>query len=258
MIAILAALAVLATADPAPESVPPARTPPLSPPPAVTTAPAGAPRLAWPNDPDLQAIDGNRALVKTKAAMSGDYPDLPDALRALGHHGDVYVVGALGVDGKLARPRVAYSSGSPDLDALALSAVSAWTWSPALDADGKPLTVPLQVKIEFAAYRSDKAGGGLIRYGCRQFALDQDWWRSTHPGARRSDHELYTMMLGLNVIAGGGLSAGGVDGFKARMADFERRWDASIEKCRKAPDKRFVDMLQPEGRYAEALSKSTR
>ena len=260
MIAILTALAMLEAADPLPAQAPPptARTTPLSPPPAVTTAPAGGPRLAWPDDPDLQAVDGNRALVRTKAVMSGDYPDLPDALRAQGHHGDVHVRGLLSVDGKLVGTRVSYSSGSPELDAVALGAVNGWTWTPALDADGKPLAVPVQVKVEFAAYRSDEPGGGLVRYGCRQFVLDQDWWTSTHPNGKRGDQELYTLMLGLNVIASGGFAAGGVESFKARMADFERRWDASITKCRKSPDKRFIDMMQPEGRYAEALSKKTR
>lgn len=258
MIAFLAALAIIAAADQDPAPSAPARAIPLSPPPAVMTAPAGETRPSWPNDPDLQAVEGNRALVKTKAASSGGYPELPDALREQGHHGQVYVVGLLGSDGKLAAARLSYSSGSPQLDALALSAVNGWTWSPARDADGKPLAIPLQVKIEFAAYKSSAPGGGLVRYGCRQFVLDQDWWRSTHPGARRGDHELYVLMLGVNTIMNGGLGAGGAAGFKARVADFERRWDASIEKCRKAPDKRFIDMLQPEGKAAEALSRSAR
>ncbi len=256
MITLLAALAVLATADPAPP--PPARAIPLSPPPAVMTAPAGETRLAWPNDPDLQAVEGNLALVRTKAASSGDYPELPDALREQGHHGQVYLRGLLAADGKLASARLSYSSGSPELDALALSAVNSWRWSPALDADGKPLAIPLLVKVEFAAYRSSEPGGSLVRYGCRQFVLDQDWWRSTHPGAKRGDHELYQIMRGVNTMMNGALGGGGIEGFKARISDFDRRWDASIEKCRKAPDKRFIDMLQPEGKAVEALSKATR
>ena len=56
----------------------------------------------------------------------------------------------------------------------------------------------------------------------------------------------------------GGLGRGDVELFNASVASLERRWDASIKTCRKHPDKRFIDVLQPEGRYAEALSRRVR
>src|ERR1043165_3522476 len=107
---------------------------------------------------------------------------------------------------------------------------------------------------EVYSYKSAEPGGAAVHYSCRQFVLDMDWWRATFPQAKWSDHELYKMMLGLGTIAR--MQGGGFDAkpFVGSVKDFEVRWTKSIEDCRNQPDKRLVDVLQPEGRLAQALS----
>jgi TonB family protein len=230
---------------------------------AFAQAPATAPAPpAAPLTPEAQAVADakpNVAKVKTRPKwLSGPAVDLPEAEKALGHHGKVVVTGVLGVDGKIRYATVTQSSGAPNLDALALEATLASVFEPAKDAEGAVLAIPISIPTEFYNYKSDKPGGGMVRYRCDQFVKDMDWWRATFPDARWSRLELYTMMLGLGTLARLNAGALNAENLQAANADFERRFVKSIEDCRARPEKRFVDMLQPEGAMAEALSKSAR
>jgi len=219
---------------------------------ALMAAPEVAPLS--PEQAAVEAVKGSLPLVKTRAVRkTGDYASLTDEARKLGHNGKVTVSGVLGVDGKLTALHVSRSSGSPLLDDAALVAARSWSFDPALDAEGKPLAVPIKLPFEFFAYKPAD-GTGISGYRCDQFVLDQDWWRSSHPNSTtRSDNELYSMMLGLGMITSGALND--VGKLKTAVSDFEKRWDAAIATCRRSPDKRFVEVLKPEGPQAEALAK---
>ncbi len=231
----------------------------LLPPPPVT-APASADADAdGANEAAAVEAKANLAKMKTSARwISGGEVVLPEAERLAGHHGKVVVTGVLGVDGKLRYAMLKTSSGSPVLDRIAVAAALSAVFEPARDAEGRPLAVPISIPQEFYAYKSSEAGGGLVRYSCRQFAADMDWWRATFPERKWGDHELYTMMVGIAVLAKGNLTAGGVSGLKATLADVETRWIKAIETCRAKPEKRFADVMQPEGRAIDALSRTSR
>lgn len=242
---LTAALAVMLAAPAAATAAEPAT------PPALAAAPPTTPEEA-----ELAAAKANLARVKVKPKwVSGEEAPYPEAEQQAGHFGEVVISGVLGVDGRLRFAKVARSSDAPVLDALALAAAQSAVFEPAKDADGAAIAIPISYPQEFYGYKSAGPGGGIVRYSCKQFAADMDWWRSTHPDAKWSDLELYSMMVGVGVLARGGF--GGMDGasLKASLADFERRWVVAINKCRAKPDKRFVDMLQPEGRVAEAMAK---
>ena len=227
-------------------------------PPPASTAPTSAETDAANEAAAVEALS-NLSRVKTQARwLSGGEVELPEAQRLAGHHGKVLVTGVLGVDGRLRWAMIKTSSGSPVLDSIAVSAALSAVFEPAKDADGKALSVPITIPQAFYNYRSAEPGGGLVRYTCRQFAADMDWWRATFPDRKWSDHELYTMIVGIAVLAKGNLAAGGAAGLKATLADVETRWVKSIETCRAKPEKRFADVMQPEGRAIDALSKASR
>lgn len=178
--------------------------------------------------------------------------EYPDAERAAGHHGKVVVSGMLGSDGRLVDPRVTVSSKADGLDAAALAAARATVFRVRTDTAGKPIPKAVTVPFAFDSYRSAGRGGGVLRYGCGQFARDQLWWRSVWPETQRG--EFYHMMLGLRTIMemqSGSLAAN----FTKDMADFKKRWDAAIETCGKRPEALFIDVFKPEGDWARRLAE---
>lgn len=233
----------------------------------------------------MATAKANQALVKVKPRwVSGEQPAFPEAEKALGHHGVVKVSGILGADGRMSQTEVALSSGAPVLDALALASVKGALFQPAKDAAGVPIPLAINVPVEFYSYKSAGPGGGILRYSCGQFACDMDWWRATFPKAELIDHELYATMRGIAALAqinSGRLDAAAIGSFnedfagrwsaavmaeirsgrldaaaiKAGSTDFARRWSEAIETCRSHPERRFTQVLQPEGRIAEALAK---
>ena len=198
----------------------------------------------------------NQALVKVKARwVSGGVPEYPESEKALGHHGVVKVFGILGLDGRMSQTIVAASSGAPVLDDLALTSVQGALFEPAKDAAGAPLAVAITFPVEFYGYKSPGPGGGILRYSCGQFARDMDWRRATFPKVEAADNELYGMMRGIAFLALMGSGPLDVATIKSSNADFARRWSEAVETCRAHPERRFTQVLQPEGRIAEALAK---
>ena len=204
----------------------------------------------------MATAKANRALAKVKPRwVSGDQPAFPEAEKALGHHGVVKVSGILGVDGRMSQAEVALSSGAPVLDALALASVKDALFEPARDAAGAPLPLAITVPFEFYSYKSAGPGGGILRYNCGQFSQDMDWWRLTFPKAEPGDHELYLMMRGVGFLASMNSRPLDVSALKSSNADFARRWSEAIETCRGHPERRFTQVLKPEGRIAENLAR---
>lgn len=226
---------------------------------AAAPSPAPIATPLTPEQAEIAAVKPNVAKVNTRPKwISGPKGEIPEAEKAAGHHGRVAVTGVLGADGRLRFATVSKSSGAPVLDAIALEITLASVFEPARDADGAALAIPITIPAEFYNYKSDKPGGGLVHYRCGQFVADMDWWRATFPTAKWGDQELYVMMLGVGTLARMRTPGFNVAQLKEANADFERRFVQAIEDCRRKPEKRFVDMLQPEGTVSEALAKAAR
>lgn len=132
MWSILAAAAQVASGAPTPIAAP-TTTP---------TAPAESPAMA--------AARANRSRMRTTPqSVTMVPPDYPEDERAAKHGGTAMVRGILGTDGKLGEAVISRSSGFPALDAAALDAVRASTFSPAKDADGVAIAVPISVPQTF-------------------------------------------------------------------------------------------------------------
>lgn len=192
--------------------------------------------------------------------ISGPEAPYPEAEKALGHHGTVTIVATLGVDGKLIDPVIAESSGAPVLDRISLEAARGALFSPARDAAGKPVERRIRIPYDFTRYRSNEPGGGLVRYGCAMFVQDMDWWRATFPEREWSKHELYLMLRGLTALRDLTLLGAGdmVKRIGRENAAFDRRWHKALAECRKAPDKRLADVIQPEGKMIDRLADAAR
>ncbi|WP_086607575.1 energy transducer TonB [Erythrobacter donghaensis] len=209
-------VAVLATAQPTGEA-----------PPEDATVPAVSP--AW-----SEAI-ANRAKIKVAPAyIDGPRPELPEAEKALGHHGTVRVEGIIGVDGKMTEVRIKQTSNSPVLDKIALDAAIASTFTPAKDVQGQPLPVVVAMPFDLVAYKSEQ-GMGIVQYTCEQFVRDMDWWKSVNPEKPFSEHELHKLESGMEFAAAISRANGDYARLKGFSSDFDQRWLAAIDYCRKKP-----------------------
>jgi len=187
----------------------------------------------------------NKARAKTSAArQSGPEPAMPDAAKAAGAHGRVFVELIVDVRGKPAEVSVVGSSRSPELDKAALKAVKASLFEPARDANGVPIPVYMQIPIGFSNARSPGKGGGILRYSCRQFVRDENWWAATWPQYKS---DIYTMALGRVLSATPGAMSNG-DSMGATITAFKQSWAKARADCAATPDKLFVDILEPGGK----------
>lgn len=180
--------------------------------------------------------EANRPRMKTAPTLvDGPQAELPEAEKALGHHGPVIIQGVIGIDGRMHEARVKRASGAPTLDQLALAAANASTFTPAKDADGVSLPVVNSMRYELAAY--EFTGERLIlHYKCDQFVRDMDWWKSVHPDTSVKEHELYQAELGLEVLTSIRGARANHDALRQRIAAFEARWNAAIAFCRRNPN----------------------
>jgi TonB family protein len=221
-------------------------------PPSQQSAPAEAPSKA------MEAATANRARMKTRPKfLDGPKAELPDAEKAAGHNGTAIISGIVDATGAFTETRVRQSTGAPALDQIALDAAKASHFTPAKDAAGAALDVPVSMSFDFYASQSDVPGGGLVHYQCDQFVRDTDWWHSAHPAAKWSDYQLYTFMVGFWVLYGGPAN----DMTQRLKSDpVEADWPHWIEACRSNPTQLFVDqtgaLREPLHKLAGALRKS--
>jgi protein TonB len=182
----------------------------------------------------------NRAKIKTRPSLTeGEFPVLPAAEKAQGHHGEVTISGIITIQGALTEARVSQSSGVPELDDIALAAARAFRFAPAQDAQGNAIPIIAAIPFKLAAYAE---GDGLAgEYRCEQFLLDLAWWQSVNPDTPVKQHELYNMMLGFQTIAlmNGGNSANAGKG----VAFFDKRWGRAFERCRDKPQALLLQVL---------------
>ena len=178
----------------------------------------------------------------------------PDAERLAGHFGKVVVAGKVGRDGRLIEPVVKLSSRAPGLDAVALAAATASEFRPYKDGAGNFIAELVEAPFSFDSIHSPGKGGGILRYRCEQFALDESWWRSVWPEETKS--ELHSMFMGLRAIAvTQSLSTLDAKTLKSMISDFDARWTSAVETCRSRPDALMVDVLKPEGDWAKRMAQ---
>ena len=117
----------------------------------VGAAEATAQQAVAPADsPAMAAATLNRARMKTRPeAISMPPPVYPESERAAQRGGTAMVRGILGIDGRLSEASISRSSGFPALDTAAIEAARLSTFSPAKDADGAAIAVPITVPESF-------------------------------------------------------------------------------------------------------------
>jgi TonB family protein len=193
----------------------------------------------------MAAAIANKPRAKTAPSLIREPDDLrPAAAMSAGEFGEVTLSGIIGEDGKFQEAKIGVSSRSTAIDAAALAAVPTMLFEPARDADGKPLSVPANLPLEYS--QTDFHGPrGLAHYQCGQFVRDYDWWYRTWPAEKQD--RVFKTLRGFVVLAD--LKSGKTSG------DFASEWKRAIESCRKSPDKLMLDMLKPHGSFIRAMVK---
>jgi TonB family protein len=228
----------------------------------LTMSPAPRSEEAEPatsaEDSAIAAAKANRRKVKTPPAMISAGIDgmkaAVEAQRALGHHGEVVVVGILGADGRLRGAKIETGSRSQELDGLALEAARQSILSPAKDPTATPIPVWLSMPFSFKN-RAFREGGGAHTYLCSEFTQDFGWWRAAWPDRPWSEHEFYKLMLGFGML--GILSEAKDDqaAIRRSVGDFELQWTSAIDGCPAKPNALVADFFGAAGRRAKSLSK---
>jgi TonB family protein len=98
-------------------------------------------------------------------------PDFPDAARAAGQQGEVWIRVSLGEDGVPGDPTVKQTSRSPTLDAAAVAALRDWRFAPARDAQDRPVPATVAVHFKFHFF---------VRT-CAQLTAAVSWTRKAWP-----------------------------------------------------------------------------
>jgi TonB family protein len=196
-----------------------------------------------PESSAWEQAKANRAKIKVAPAyLGGPSADLTEAEKALGHHGPVVVEGIVGVDGRMTEVRIRRTSHSPGVDRIAMEAAMASTFTPAKDEQGQPLPILVAMPFDLVAYKAAE-DMGILKYTCQQFVRDMDWWKSVNPDKPFSEHELYLLESGMDFAAAISQAKGDPEGLKGYSSDFDQRWLAAIEDCRKRPRALQRDMI---------------
>ncbi|MEO7688172.1 MAG: TonB family protein [Sphingomonas sp.] len=206
--------------------------------------------------PAMVVAKANRPRIKTNLVLqSNPDPGFPPAALATGEHGKVTITAIVGVDGHLTEVSVTVSSRSSLLDAAAVAAATEARFKPALDAKGAPLSVALTMDVEFSNAQSHSTGGGILSYRCDQFARDNDWWAAHWPANQHDD--FYRLVRGYSTMNQSLDANGSIDLTRSgSVKDFNTRWQGAIEACRKAPDKLFIEIFQPEGKLLGVAART--
>lgn len=178
----------------------------------------------------------NKARAKSAPSFTKQ-PDYirPEAAKSAGEFGEVVLSGIIGEDGKFAEPKVKISSRSALIDAAALASVDAMLFEPARDADGKALSVPANLPLEYSQV-AFHGPAGLAHYRCDQFVRDYDWWYRTWPTDQKD--RVFKTLRGFAVVA---------DMRTGKTSDFDTEWKSAIDSCRKSPSEMMLDQLKPHG-----------
>jgi TonB family protein len=197
--------------------------PPATPSAAMAAALANRPRMAKP--PQLK--------------IEPDYVR-PNAALQAGEYGEVSLRIIVGEDGRVSEPTVVVSSRSALIDAAAMAATAGMRFTPAQDAAGTPIALPIRVSVEFP----NITRAGIATYRCDQFARDVDWWQRTWPADKRD--RIRDTMAGLVVV---------YDLRNGKMSNFRNEWLAAAEACRAEPRAFMLDKLELHGKLLRGALK---
>lgn len=90
-----------------------------------------------------------RHAVKPPKLLQQTAPDYPRVAKRRGIEGTVLLRLVLGKDGKVEAEHTQVLRSVPELDEAAIRAASQWRFSPALDGEGQPIRVALQLPMRF-------------------------------------------------------------------------------------------------------------
>lgn len=166
----------------------------------------------------------------------------PEAAKLAGEFGEVILSGIIGEDGRLHEAKIAVSSRSESIDKAALASVPSMLFRPAADADGKPLSIPATLSLEYPHVKFH-GPGGLAEYGCDQFVRDYDWWYRAWPADNQD--RVFKTLRGYAALSD--LNSGKLGG------SFDAEWKAAIQSCRQSPNKLMLDMLKPHGSLIKGM-----
>lgn len=215
---------------------------------------AAAPLAAAPVVPSLAFPSAPAVAPRPVTLPAADYPA---AERDAGHNGMVEVAAGIDEEGRIAGPvTVTAPSGAATLDALALAATRAATFTPARDAAGAAVEVPVRLTFLFGSYASAAPGSGFAAYRCAELVRDADWWRSAFPERKWSDFPVYAQLFVAPLLRYG--HAIPMAAIVGRMHGFPAHWQELLAVCRTRPEARLADTIQPEGALIDRLWKDGR
>lgn len=197
--------------------------------------------------PALAEATANKARIKVRPVLKHEpeYIRPASAIQA-GEYGEVFISGVLGEDGKIYEPAVKVSSRSDIIDRQALADVPSFVFSPARDVDGRAIKIPVNLSLEYG-HVNFRGSNGIAQYRCDQAVKDSDWWSHTWPSDKKD--RIYGTIKGMVTMQA--LRAG-----NRGAMNFDEDWKTAIEACRKQPDKRFLDLLKPDGDMVWSMTKS--
>jgi TonB family protein len=120
-------------------------------------------------------------------------------LHARGIQGEVEIAAVITAEGTVINPTIISSSGSQELDRLAIDVVGAMTGTAGTDAQGEPVPVAFQIPLYF--WKDSLLDGSLAAKTCRDFVLDADWFLATFPDKNLTDLRVWDMTVGFMFFA---------------------------------------------------------
>ncbi|WP_419319400.1 energy transducer TonB [Caulobacter sp. ErkDOM-E] len=184
--------------------------------------------------PELSVADG---LARAAQVITSTDVPTPAEAQAQGHYGTVGVAGVIDESGSIVDLTVSQSSRSPILDAAALSGVSKWKFTPALDPNGQPVSKKFRTEVEFDPL--DLAD--LPLYTCQKVTVETVWYMQAFPEKGNNESRMYSLLRGMGAILGRGE-------IPSDPAQFKKVWDKTIDACRTLPRAPFVKKFVEQAR----------
>ncbi|WP_185960167.1 TonB family protein [Erythrobacter insulae] len=119
-------------------------------------------------------------------------------LQALGAQGEPTIDFVIRADGSITDIVVSKSTGSPELDAVAVALVGQFTAQPGRDAAGNPVDVAAEMPLNF--WKDSLAKGQLGEKTCAEFLIDADWHLAMFPDQTIKDMRIWKLTLGAAVL----------------------------------------------------------
>lgn len=169
--------------------------------------------------------------------------DIPQAAKDAGHNGSVTWKVSVGADGKLTGYTLIDTSRSPAIDAAAREWAERAYYLPALDKDGAKVAGTARVRLSYARWDRRSPGGGLEDYRCADLVREADWFAAANRGERAIFwlENAYTSLPGLRAMERG--EPFSRQQREASYARREKEWQKVIGRCRKAPDRPFLEQV---------------